>query len=46
MAQEFLHAAADEAPSAEAAAELRRLEQQYLDYADFLERNSPGFTAI
>jgi hypothetical protein len=40
-AQEFLRLADQEAASPEAVAELQSLGRQYLDYADFLERNAP-----
>jgi hypothetical protein len=40
-AREFLRLAGEEAASPEAVAELKSLGQQYLDYADFLERNAP-----
>jgi hypothetical protein len=41
-AREFLRLAEEEtAATPEAVAELKSLGQQYLDYANFLERNSP-----
>jgi hypothetical protein len=40
-ADELARQAQEEGDDPEMAAELRRLARQYLDYADFLERNAP-----
>jgi hypothetical protein len=40
-ANEFARQAEEEGDDPDMAAELRRLARQYLDYADFLERNAP-----
>jgi hypothetical protein len=41
-AREFLRLAEAKTATGEAVAELKLLGRQYLDYADFLEKNAPG----